>query len=80
MQGCKMYIFCKKLKALKPVLRSLNRSQFNDTQRRIASTRADLLSIQHSFLSQPTVDLASKVGATSKLLSSLLLAEKSPLQ
>lgn len=70
----------KKLKALKPVLRTLSKDNYQNIHHKVEDTRGVLIQLQKEMLLSPTVDLFSKVQAQDELLSRLLEVEESFLR
>lgn len=66
-----MFRLSKKLKALKPVSRTLNIEHYSDIQKRATKAREDLLCLQREILISPTEDLLPTEAAQSKILSYL---------
>lgn len=75
-----MFSFCKKLKALKPVLKSLNKARYGDIHGRVLQARSALLSTQREFLITPRNELLVLEKNQSKILSDLFSAVESFLK
>lgn len=55
--GSQMFKLSKKLKALKPKLRALNRDYYSDIQKKVVKAWEDLLCLQKEILISPLEDL-----------------------
>lgn len=72
-----MFQFCKKkLKALNPIFRTLNKVKYGNIHHRIEEQRAKLLQIQQCKFQSFTEALAQAERDQAKVLSELLLAEE----
>ncbi|GKV50648.1 hypothetical protein SLEP1_g57349 [Rubroshorea leprosula] len=75
--GCYMFQLCKKLKALKLVLRKLNREHYSDLQNRLQQEKSKLHIIQADLLASPHDALVSIEQEQAQKVAALQLAEES---
>ncbi|GKV49095.1 hypothetical protein SLEP1_g55863 [Rubroshorea leprosula] len=75
--GCYMFQLCKKLKALKLVLRKLNREHYYDLQNRLQQEKSKLHIIQADLLASPHDALVSIEHEQAQKVAALQLAEES---
>lgn len=78
--GSNTYILCKKLKSLKPILKTLNKTHYNRIHERVSKAKDDLLVLQNALLTSPNADLIASEQSAAKLLPNLLYAEESLLK
>lgn len=75
-----MYRLSKKLKALKLVLRALNKENYSSIHRRVERAKEQLLKLQNEFLTSPLQELVFGEQSQRALLADLLTAEESFLR